>query len=126
MSVEGAVETHAKMAVDEIQNILGEKWAALTEAQRESAARASKRIVQLEWRKRVNGVDVDEDLQFVRATVNQFKLAGEVALYDAFWEGVNKALEALGSFLVGAGKSLIPGVGSLVAGIDIGALINDA
>ena len=126
MSVEGAIETHALIAVNEIKKKMGDKWDSLTDDQRKSAERSARRLVTLEWKKRVDGADVEEDIAFILGTVNGFKLAGEIALYDAFWAGVSKALEALGSFLVGAGASLIPGLGSLVAGIDLGSLINES
>ncbi len=125
MSVEETIETHAVMAVDEIKEQLGDKWNLLTDAQRASATRSAKRVVQLEWKKRVEGKDVTEDLAFVVATVGEFKMAGEIALHSAFWSGVNKALEALGSFLVGAGASLIPGLGTLVKGINLGGLLSE-
>ena len=125
VSKEGAIETHAIIALNEMKETMGEAWAKITPEQQKAATRASRRVVELEWKKRVDGADVDEDLAFVVATVGEFKMAGEIALHDAFWAGVNKALEALGSFLVGAGKSLIPGLGSLVAGIDLGALLNE-
>ncbi len=125
MSVEEAIENHTVMAVDEMKRQLGDKWDLLTDAQQASAARASERVVKLEWKKRVNGEDIDEDLAFVVATIGEFKMAGEVALYDAFWSGVTKALEALGSFLAGAGMSLIPGLGTLVAGIDLGSILSE-
>ncbi len=125
MSAEEAIETHVGIAVDEMKRLLGDKWDLLTDAQQSSAARSATRVVQLEWKKRVDGKDVDEDLAFVVATVGEFKMAGEIALYDAFWEGVNKALEALGSFLVGAGASLIPGLGTLIAGIDLGSILSE-
>ena len=124
MSIDGAIETHAAIAVDEIKNLLGDKWEGLTPEQRVSAVRSAKRVVELEWEQRVNHVDVTEDLAFVTATVGEFKMAGEIALHDAFWKGVNKALEALGSFLVGAGKSLIPGLGDILGGIDLSGLID--
>lgn len=126
MSVEGAIETHFQIAFKEIKDTLGVKWDCFTETQKNSVTRAVKRIIELEWKAKTTGEDVSEDLEFVKTTVSQFKLAGEIALYDAFWKGVTKALEALGAFLVGAGKSLLPGLGSLFDGIDLGALINDA
>lgn len=125
MSAEETIASHAMLALDDMKKTLGDKWVLLTDAQQASAARAAKRVVELEWEKRVNGVDIAEDLAFVVATVGEFKMAGEIALYSAFWSGVNKALEALGSFLVGAGKSLIPGLGSLLGGIDLGSLIDE-
>lgn len=124
MSVEGAIETHALMIVDEVKSKLGAGWNNFTDTQRASVVRAAKRITQLEWEKRVNGKDVSEDLVFVKTTIDEFRMAGEVLLYDAFWEGVVKAFEALGSFLVGAGASLIPGLGTLVEGIDLVKVLN--
>jgi len=126
MSVEGAIATHSKIALDEIKDVLGDKWDGLSEEQKTAATRAATRIVELEWKAKTTGEDVSEDLEFVKTTVSQFKLAGEIALYDAFWKGMTKALEALGHFLVGAGKSLIPGLGSLFGGIDLGALIDES
>ena len=125
MSKEETIETHAAMALEEMKEKLGVKWEAITPQQRKAATRSSRRVIELEWKKRVDGVDVDEDLAFVIATVGEFKMAGEIALHDAFWSGVNKALEALGSFLVGAGASLIPGLGTLVAGIDLRSLLSE-
>jgi len=124
MSVEGAITTHVNLALKEMQESLGASWDKLTSDQRASAARAAQRIVELEWEKRTKDAYITEDLAFVLATVDGFKLIAEIALYDAFWKGMNKALEALGSFLVGAGKSLIPGLGTVFAGINLGAIFN--
>jgi len=124
MSLEGAIETHALIILDDIKDTLGDKWNEIPSKHRAAAERSARRIVELEWQKRTGSIDVDSDLEFVKTTVAGFKLAGEIALYNAFWEGVNKGLEALGSFLVGAGKSLLPGLGAIVAGIDIGEIIN--
>lgn len=122
---EKTINEHAEIALNEIQEALGDKWATLFEEQQRAAARSARRLVELEFKKRT-GEDVsDADIAFVRTTVEGFKLAGEIALYDAFWKGMNKAFEALGSFLVGAGKGLIPGLGTLLAGIDLGGLISD-
>ncbi len=124
MSVEGTIETHALIAIEEMQEQMGEKWGSLTEDQRTAAKRAAKRLVTLEWQQRAEGKDVSEDLAFVRSTVEGFKLAGQIALHDALWEGVKKAFEALGSFLVGAGKSLIPGLGQVATGINLAGVFN--
>jgi len=122
---EQIIDEHAKIALDEIMGSLGDKWNTITDEHKRAAARSARRLVELEFKKRT-GEDVsDADIAFVKVTVEGFKLAGEIALYDAFWKGLNKAFEALGSFLVGAGKSLVPGLGDLLGGIDLGGLISD-
>ena len=115
MTIECEIAAHAGMVVDEIKNTLGEKWDSLSDTHKSAAQHAARRIITLEWDKR-NGVDVDDDFEFVMATVNGFKLVGEIALYDAFLEGLKKALEAFGSFLVGVGKGLLPGLGGILNG----------
>lgn len=126
MSLEGALETHTLIAIDEMKKQMGDKWNQLPERHIKAATRAARRIVELEWKKRTTDANVAEDLDFVTTTVGEFKMAGEIALHSAFWSGVNKALEALGSFLVGAGKSLIPGLETLFAGIDLGRIISES
>jgi len=121
--LEDAIEAHAEMAFDAMKNTLGDKWENIPERQKQAAMRATKRLVALEFKKR-QGEDVDGDLAFVTTTVEGFKLAGNIALYDAFWEGMVKALEAFGSFLVGAGKGFIPGLGALTAGLDLGGFLS--
>jgi hypothetical protein len=120
MSVEATVEQFGLQALDNIKTKLADKWDALTPEQKQSAARAAKRVVKLDLQRRTliaSGGDLTqntEDLEFVKVTISEFEIAGEIALtsafQEAFWEGVNKALEALGSFLVGAGKGIIPGL----------------
>jgi hypothetical protein len=107
-------------AITDIEATLGEKWALLTLEQRTAAHRAVKRVLELEIRLKqlqASGADVTEvndDLDFVKVTVSEFTVAGQIGFADAFekafWKGVDKALAALGSFLVGAGKGLIPGL----------------
>ena len=113
MSIEATVEQNGLQALPNIKESLAEKWDLLTDEQKASATRAAKRVVELEIKKKI-GEDVDDDLAFVKATVGEFQVAGEIAatsaFQEAFWNGVNKALEALGSFLAGAGKGLIPGL----------------
>jgi hypothetical protein len=113
MSVEATVEQFGLQALDDIKAALAEKWDLLTPEQKASAARAAKRVIELEIKKKT-GEDVTDDLEFVKTTIGEFKVAGEIAatsaFQNAFWTGVNKALEALGSFLAGAGKGLIPGL----------------
>ena len=125
MSPEEVIKDHAKLAFDEIKEALGDKWDNLSDDYKDSAKRAAERLVKLEWKKRVQGEDVDEDIKFVKTTVDEFKMAGEIMLYDAFWKGVDRALQALGSFLVGAGKSLVPGLGPILEGIKLGELLNE-
>jgi len=119
------LKEHAEIAIDEIKDTLKDKWDDLAEDKQDSLKRAAKRLVELEFKKRVKGENVDADIAFVKTTIDGFKLAGEIAAYDAFWKGVNKALEALGSFLAGAGKNLIPGLGPLLEGIKLGELLNE-
>ena len=120
MSLDATVEQFGLQALDNIKTKLADRWDALTNEQKQAAARSAKRVVQLELRLKTlkaTGGDPTEtlsDLEFVKVTVSEFVVAGEVALtsafQEAFWEGVNKALEALGSFLAGAGKGIIPGL----------------
>lgn len=119
------IAEYSQLAFEEMIKAFGDKWNTLAPVYRRSAKRAARRLVELEFEKRTTDKDVSADFAFVKTTVEGFKLAGEIALYDAFWKGVNKALEALGSFLVGVGKGLVPGLGSLFNGIDLGEFIND-
>lgn len=109
-----------KEAFTNVKEELGERWNLLTEEQKDSAERATMRIVELELKLTTeqaagqSTTETENDLNFVKVTVDEFKIAGRVAamdtFQDSFWKGVNKALEALGSFLAGAGKSLVPGL----------------
>ena len=122
MSVE-LVEEYALAAVGDIKETLKDKWDLYTREQKAAAQRAASRVIDLDLRRRLleaqgaSAADlnaVKEDLEFVKTTVSEFKVAGQIGLAAvfeaAFWKGVNKALEALGSFLAGAGKGLIPGL----------------
>lgn len=91
---------------EHIKTVLADEWDALTNNQKNSAIRASKRYLELKVQKAA-GKDVEEDLLFVERTIEGFKLSGKIKLYNAWWEGVNKALEVLGSFLAGLAKGLI-------------------
>jgi hypothetical protein len=104
-----AGEKFAKEAFDNIKAAAGDKWDNFTDAQKDAAKRSAARLVELSIQER-QGITVTDERTFIEVTVNGFKLAGQIALYDAFWEGLNKALEALGSFLAGVGKGLLPGV----------------
>lgn len=120
MSLEATVEQFGLQALDNIKTKMADRWDALTVEQKKSAARSAKRVVeinlQLKTTKASGGdtKELEEDLEFVKVTISEFTVAGEIALtsafQEAFWEGVNKALEALGSFLAGAGKGIIPGL----------------
>ena len=117
------IDTYVLEAISFIQAEAGEMWGRLTEDEEAAAARAACRVLEINVQLKqaqASGASaaelasLNEDLEFVKVTVGEFKVAGELALasafQDAFWKGVNKALEALGSFLTGAGKGLIPGL----------------
>lgn len=117
------IERFALEAMASLQESLADKWDLVTDDQKKAAARAARRVIELEFEKKqlqVSGASAAEiaanndDLEFVKVTVSEFTVAAEVAtasaFQEAFWTGVNKALEALGSFLAGAGKGLIPGL----------------
>lgn len=117
------IKPFALEAVADIQTELGDKWALFSPFQKASAQRAATRVLELRVKKKqlqasgASAMDiaaVTEDLEFVKVTVSEFKVAGQIGLAsafeEAFWKGVNKAVEALGSFLVGAGKGIIPGL----------------
>lgn len=110
------IKEYGDQALSHLQIEMGQKWNLLTDPQKSSIERSSKRLIELDLEKRA-GKNVEEDLKFVKATVGEIRLMMAIAVgdlfWDAFWKGVNKALEALGSFLVGA-----------ALGIDIGGLIN--
>jgi len=108
--LEAVVTSHAADALKEMKTTLGDKWKLLTDDQKKSAVRASRRFIELEIQE-LRGEDVAEDKAFVKATVDEFKLAGTIviatAFEAAFWKALNKTLKALGAFLAGAGASLI-------------------
>jgi len=116
------VKEYGDQALANLQVDMGDRWNLLTDAQKSATERSMKRLVALDLKKRA-GEDVDDDLKFVRATVNEIKLAAEIAVsdifWDAFWKGLNKALDALGTFLVSSGKAALG-----LPGLDIGGLIN--
>jgi len=120
---EETIVKYAVEAITDIQADLGDKWDLFTDDQKTSAGNAARRVIELEIKKKqlqatgASAADisaVNDDLDFVKVTVGEFKVAGEIGLASAFeaafWKGVNKAVEALGSFLAGAGKGLIPGL----------------
>ena len=114
MTVE-LVKEYGDQALAHIQNAMEDRWDLLTEPQKSSVERSSKRLVQLDLQKR-DGKDVEDDLEFVKTTVNELKLMMEIAVsdifFEAFWKGVDKALAALSTFLITAGKATlgIPGL----------------
>jgi hypothetical protein len=121
--VSETIDIYVLEALGYIQEEAGEMWGRLTEEEEAAAARAARRVLEINIQLKqarargANAAEVaslNEDLEFVKVTVGEFKVAGELALTSAFqaafWKGVNKALEALGSFLAGAGKGLIPGL----------------
>jgi len=99
---------YGNLAFNEVKKELGDKWDELTPKQKLSLERCSRRIIELELRGR-EGLDVADDLAFVKATLQDFKLAGEIAVADLFWQGLNRALEALGTFLGGSARAIILG-----------------
>ena len=119
---EELIKEFGDQAFSHIQIEMGDRWNLLTDGQKSATERSMKRLISLDIKKRA-GEDVDEDLKFVTATVNEIKLAMEIAASDifwtAFWDGVNKALAALGTFLVSAGKSALG-----LPGLNIGGLIS--
>jgi len=109
VSKEDIVKEYADKSLTGLKDRLGEKWDAFTDVQRASATRAAKRWVDLDIQER-QGKDVSVEKQFVEVTIGEFEVAAKIAFVDIFWEEMNKALEALGSFLAGVGKGLIPGL----------------
>lgn len=109
MSEESLINEYAEKGLNGIKERLGKKWNSFTDEQRDSALRAAKRVIQLEIKK-MQGKDVAIELRFVKVTMGEFELAAKIAFADIFWEEMNKALEAFGSFLAGVGKGLIPGL----------------
>jgi len=106
----GVAIEYASAAFIEIKDALAGKWDAMTDLQKHTLERATKRVLELEVQK-LAGKDVAGDLAFVRNTIAGFKLAGEIeassVLQDAFWKGVDKAAGVLGTFLITALKGLI-------------------
>lgn len=100
------VNDHAEIILDEIRNTATSSWKSLTEAQKTSLERASRRWLELSILEK-SGKDVISQKLFVQTTLNDFKLAGEIAVHDAFWKGVAKALDILGTFLAKAGSEFL-------------------
>ena len=105
-------ERYGKEAVGNIKKSLAERWDLLTLDEKASIQRACHRFIELNLRG-TTGVDTAEDLEFVRVTVEQFEFAARISaedtFTDTFWEGVSKAMTALGTFLVNMGKAIILG-----------------
>jgi len=111
--IEDAAVPYVADAIGEIREILEGQWDELTDEQKTSATRAAKRLLTLKAHQTA-GKDVTEDLEFVKVTVQEFVGAGEISLATAFeaafWKGVNKAADAFGTFLGGAGRVLLNGI----------------
>lgn len=109
-SLEEGLKQSAEEGFETFKSILGDRFDSLTDRQKDSAQRCLKRLTKLKL-KELQGEDVSEDLEFIQVTVDEFKLAGQIALADAindaFWKGVNKASAALGIFLVNVAKGLV-------------------
>ena len=106
---QGILKEYTDKGLEGIKKRLGDKWDSFTNAQRQSAERAARRVVKLDIDRRL-GKDVVDQLRFVKVTIGEFEIASKIAIADIFWEEMNKTLESLGSFLAGVGKGLIPGL----------------
>lgn len=103
------LQGQVKLILDDIKTALKGEWDSLPEAHKESAARAAKRLVQLKA-KELRGEDVSVQRQFVQTTVEGFKLAGQIKLYNAFNEVMESALKRVGGILADIAKDSIPGL----------------
>lgn len=99
-------QDYANIAVSEISDIAGNAWSSLSQDQKASLERAARRWLELTTREKA-GENVTAQKLFVQTTLNEFKLAGQVVVHDAFWKGVEKALDLLGTFLGKAGAAFL-------------------
>jgi len=97
----------------DVKNSLGDDWDGLTEDQKQSIAHVAEKIMELELRQKA-GEDVTAKLEAVSSTIQDWKVWGELAVEEAFWKGVQKVAETIGSFLAAfateALKRIVPGV----------------
>jgi len=108
----------AKLTSREILNnmktSIGDDWSSLTAQQKESIARVALRTAELPLKIKIETdpikkADLEAQLEATLSTVKDWKTWSELALEDAFWKGVKRVSESLGSFLMGAVLKLATG-----------------
>lgn len=99
-------QDYADIAISEAQSLAGKAWNDLTQPQKASLERAARRWLELSTREK-QGQDVTAAKLFVKVTLDEFKLAGQIVVHDAFWKGVEKGLDLLGTFLGKAGAAFL-------------------
>lgn len=111
--IKDAAKPFVEDAIGDLRLSLEGDWELLTDEQKKSASRAAERVLVLLAQDKA-GKDIREDLEFVKATVAEFVVAGEIAVAtafeEAFWEAVDKASNAFGTFLGNTGKALLKGL----------------
>ena len=99
MSDLGAVaKTLGEDIYSNVRSSLGDDWDALTGEQKDSIKETAQLYMELQLRSKT-GDDVAEKLQAVESTVKDWEVWGEFAVEKAFWEGIDKAASAFGTFL---------------------------
>lgn len=103
-----------KEILHDMQVSIGDDWDSITDEQKESMARVAQRAVELPLRIKIETdpikkADLEAQLEATLSTVKDWKTWSELALEDAFWAGVKRVAETLGSFLMGATLKLITG-----------------
>lgn len=100
--LKGAAEELGKEVIDGLKDDLQGIYENLTDEEKDVLKRAAQRKMKLKIAA-FRGEDVSEDEAFVDATINEFKVAGNIAAATAvrlaFREGVKRVSETLGTFL---------------------------
>lgn len=110
----------AQGVLNEIEVALGDEWADVPAQTKDDIKLAALRVGQLALEERA-GKDVSAKMALLRSVVLDFKAAGKFKsavaaekAQQAFWKGVSKVAESIGTFLLtfagGALKGLTGGV----------------
>lgn len=96
-----------KDVLNSVKDDLGGEWDLLTDVEKETLERNSKKYMELKLREKL-GEDVSEQLAAVDSVILDFRTQGAIAVSAAFVKGVQQAGALLGAFLLGNLPSILP------------------
>ena len=108
-----------RQVLADVQTSLGDDYETLSAAQKASIEQTATMLMgkQLELSTQPGAertAELEAQIQALESTVQDWKVWGVLALEDAFWEGVKRAAETLGSFLAAFATEAI---GRIVPGL---------
>lgn len=103
----------------QVKEQLKDEWDSVPQETKDDLEKLALRVGEL-TAKKLTGQDVDRQMALVMSTVKDFELAGKFATkqvavkaQQAFWEGVKRVGETLGSFLGAFARAGLKGIAGI-------------